>query len=193
MAEVPSTFRLFPGSLAPSFSLHDISGNSHSPESLVANQRGLLIVFACNHCPYVVHLGAAIGSFAGEIAEKGIAMAAISSNDAERYPADAPDKMATFAAENSWHFPYLYDETQEVAIAYSAACTPDFFLFDADLRLTYAGQFDQSRPSRGEPTGDDLRQAVEDLLAGRATPEPWYPSTGCNIKWKPGNEPDYFL
>ncbi len=192
MAEVPSTFRLTPGAQAPAFSLSDSSGAIHSPASLAADRRGLLIFFACNHCPYVIHLAAFLGRFTKRIAEEGIATAAICSNDAERYPADAPEKMIEFAQENAWDFPYLFDATQEVALAYSAACTPDFYLFDSTLRLCYAGQFDTSRPGRGIPSGKDLDQAIDDLLAGRATPEPWYPSSGCNIKWKPGNEPDYF-
>lgn len=192
MAEVPSTFQLAPGSLAPDFSLPDTSGTVHTPSSLVSGRRGLLVVFACNHCPFVVHLADALGRFAREIDGKGVAAVAIASNDTDRYPADAPDRMPAFAAAHGWHFPYLHDPTQEVAHAYAAACTPDFYLFDADLRLVYAGQFDDSRPGRGEPDGADLARAVEDLLSGRETPRPWYPSTGCNIKWKPGNEPEWF-
>ncbi len=192
MAEVPSTFQLAPGSPAPDFSLPDASGALHSPASLVLGKRGLLVVFACNHCPYVVHLADALGRFAADIAGRGVATAAIASNDTERYPADAPERMPEFADAHGWAFPYLHDATQEVAHAYAAACTPDFYLFDDALRLVYAGQFDESRPGRGVPTGADLAAAVEQLLADQPAPEPWYPSTGCNIKWKPGNEPDYF-
>jgi peroxiredoxin len=192
MAEVPSTFQLAPGSPAPAFSLQDASGGIHSPASLVSGKRGLLVVFACNHCPFVIHLADALGRFAGEIAGKGVATVAIASNDVERYPADAPDRMPAFARAHGWDFPYLHDATQEVARAYAAACTPDFYLFDADLKLVYAGQFDDSRPGRGTATGRDLALAVEHLLAGRETPAPWVPSTGCNIKWKPGNEPEWF-
>jgi len=192
MAEVPSTFRLEPGAVAPDFALPDPAGVLHRPATLVAGKHGLLVVFACNHCPYVVHLAGALGRLAGEIAEKGIATVAIASNDVARYPQDGPDRMPAFAEAHGWHFPYLHDATQEVAHAYAAACTPDFYLFDAGFRLVYAGQFDDSRPGKGSPTGSDLARAVANLLEGRETPPPWYPSTGCNIKWRPGNEPDYF-
>ncbi len=192
MSEVSSTFRLIPGATAPAFSLPDASGRIHTPESLLSGARGLLVVFACNHCPFVVHLADALGSFAREIASRGVATVAISSNDAERYPADAPEKMPAFAEAHGWHFPYLHDASQKVARAYAAACTPDFYLFNDARALVYAGQFDESRPGRGIPTGQDLAAAVEHLLAGRGTPAPWFPSTGCNIKWKPGNEPEWF-
>jgi peroxiredoxin len=192
MAEVPSTFRLEPGAIAPDFTLSDLSGVPHRPDTLATGKRGLLVVFACNHCPYVIHLADALGRFAAEIAEKGIATVAIASNDIERYPQDGPDRMTAFAEAHGWEFPYLHDATQEVAHAYAAACTPDFYLFDAGLRLVYAGQFDDSRPGKGDATGSDLARAVANLLEGRDTPSPWYPSSGCNIKWRPGNEPDYF-
>lgn len=192
MAEVHSTFQLTPGSLAPDFTLPDASGAIHSRDGLVAGHRGLVVVFACNHCPFVLHLAEALGRFAKEISAKGIATVAIAANDVESYPADAPEHMADFSARYGWDFPYLYDESQAVAKAYAAACTPDFYLFDAQLRLTYAGEFDESRPKRGSATGSALARAVDDLLAGRPTPTPWPPSSGCNIKWKPGHEPDYF-
>lgn len=193
MAEVPSTFQLQSGEKAPGFTLPDGAGNSHHLADLVAGKQGILVAFVCNHCPFVVHLAERFGEFADEIAGKGIATVAISANDVSNYPADSPEKMVRFAEENGWHFPYLYDASQDVAKSYAAACTPDFYLFNANLELTYAGQFDETRPGRGGPaTGDDLAGAVENLLAGSPTPEPWYPSTGCNIKWKPGNEPDYF-
>ncbi|MCB1204543.1 MAG: thioredoxin family protein [Verrucomicrobiae bacterium] len=192
MAEVPSTFQLSLGSPAPAFSLPDAAGHLHSLEEIAAGRQGLLVVFACNHCPFVIHLADALGRFASEIARQGIATVAIASNDVERYPADSPEHMAAFASAHGWDFPYLHDATQEVAQAYAAACTPDFYLFDADLKLVYAGQFDESRPGRGKPNGADLSQAVENLLAGRETPLPWYPSTGCNIKWRPGAEPAWF-
>lgn len=192
MAEVPSTFQLSPGSPAPGFSLPDAGGRIHTLGEVASGKRGLLVVFACNHCPFVVHLADALGRFASEVAARGIATVAIASNDVDRYPADGPDHMAAFAAAHGWHFPYLHDSTQEVAHAFAAACTPDFYLFDADLKLVYAGQFDDSRPGRGEPTGADLSRAVDDLLAGQKTPLPWYPSTGCNIKWRPGTEPAWF-
>ena len=192
MAEVPSTFQLAPGSTAPHFSLTDAAGTVHTPPSLAAGKRGLLVVFACNHCPFVIHLADALGRFAARIAGQGIATVAIAANDVDRYPQDGPALMPAFAATHGWDFPYLHDATQDVARAYAAACTPDFYLFDAGLKLVYAGQFDDSRPGRGEADGGDLARAVEDLLAGRDTPPPWYPSTGCNIKWIPGNEPAYF-
>lgn len=193
MAEVPSTFFLKPGRPAPDFVLPDPSGRPHALSDLLAGKKGLLVAFVCNHCPFVIHLAEALGTLAQRIASEGINTVAINANDADRYPGDAPDKMEGFAAANGWRFPYLYDETQEVAKAYAAACTPDFYLFDGEGRLSYAGQFDDSRPGKGEiPSGSDLLSAVEDLLSGKPTPEPWYPSTGCNIKWKPGRQPDYF-
>ncbi len=193
MAEIPSTFLLKPGSPAPAFTLPDPDGRSHSLAELLDGKKGLVVAFVCNHCPFVIHLAEAFGAFAARVAANGIATVAISANDTTRYPADAPDKMAAFARVSGWDFPYLYDESQEVAQAYAAACTPDFYLFDGEGRLAYAGQFDDSRPGKGEsPTGSDLAAAVEDLLSGKPTPEPWYPSSGCSIKWKPGNEPDYF-
>lgn len=193
MAEVPSTFQLKSGKTAPEFSLPDGNGETHSLESLLAGKNGLIVAFVCNHCPFVVHLAESFGQFAAEMAAKGIQTVAINANDVENYPADAPDKMVEFASANGWNFPYLYDESQSVAKAYAAACTPDFYLFDAEGKLTYAGQYDDSRPGRGgEISGTDLRGAVQDLLSENPTAEPWYPSTGCNIKWKPGGAPDYF-
>ena len=192
MSEVKSTFRLATGDAAPAFTLPDPSGAGHSLDDL-AGANGTLVVFACNHCPFVVHLASQIGEFAKEIGGKGVATVAISSNDVENYPADSPEKMAEFAQASGWDFPYLYDESQEVAKAYSAACTPDFFLFDRGRKLYYAGQFDNSRPKNDAAiTGADLRAAVEALLAGEAPTENPFPSSGCNIKWKAGNEPPYF-
>lgn len=192
MAEVPSTFQLKPGQSAPDFELPDAKGQIYQLSNLVSGKKGLIVAFVCNHCPFVVHLADKFGGFATDYAVKGIATVAISANDVEKYPADSPEKMAEFASEKGWNFPYLYDESQAVAKAYAAACTPDFYLFDSSLKLVYAGQFDDSRPGRGEPTGADLSSAVDNLLGGTPTPEPWYPSSGCNIKWKPGQEPDYF-
>jgi peroxiredoxin len=188
MAETFSTFSLRPGDEAPDFNLQDSTGNSLSLREAVGPS-GLLVIFACNHCPYVIHLAEAVGRFANEIAANGVNTVAISSNDIEKYPADAPDKMQEFAGAHGWKFPYLYDATQEIAKAYGAACTPDFFLFDSELRLYYAGQFDATRPGKGEPTGEDLGAAVKGMLAGEEPPVRPYPSSGCNIKWKPGNEP----
>ncbi len=192
MAEVLSTFMLQPGDAAPDFSLPDYTGKTVTRVD-VAGPQGLLVVFACNHCPFVVHLADALGDFAREMAEAGVGTVAITSNDLEKYPQDGPEPMKEFAAEHRWEFPYLVDEAQEVARAYGAACTPDFFLFDADGKLFYAGQFDDSRPrSDREPHGGDLREAVRRMLAGEAPLERPYPSSGCNIKWKPGNEPEWW-
>jgi peroxiredoxin len=192
MAETRSTFSLRPGDAAPGFQLPAPDGTVHELHAVRGNA-GLLVVFACNHCPYVIHLADALADLACEIESEGVATVAISSNDIEKYPADAPEQMAVFAAEHGWNFPYLFDETQEVAKAYGAACTPDFFLFDHELRLYYAGQFDATRPKSGPPaTGDDLRAAVKGMLAGDEPPVRPFPSSGCNIKWKAGSEPPYF-
>lgn len=193
MAEVPSTFRLKPGSQAPDFTLPNGLGQIYRRDDLVSGKKGLIVAFVCNHCPFVVHLAEELGKFAEEVAAKGVATVAVSANDVANYPADSPEKMLHFAKQNAWNFPYLYDATQDIAKAYAAACTPDFYLFDSELALAYAGQFDDTRPGKGgAPTGADLRRAVENLLNGDTTPEPWYPSTGCNIKWKPGEAPEYF-
>ncbi|MFP6856171.1 MAG: thioredoxin family protein [Roseibacillus sp.] len=192
MSEVQSTFSLKPGDPAPAFVLPDSSGQMHTLDSL-RGEKGTLIIFACNHCPYVIHLAKPVGRLANEFATLGIKTAAIMSNDVENYPADHPDKMGPFAAESGWEFPYLYDESQGVAKAWAAACTPDFYLLDAEGGLFYAGQYDSSRPKTEAPvTGEDLRAAAEALLAGGEPPADPFPSSGCNIKWKDGNEPPYF-
>ncbi|MGC4015382.1 MAG: thioredoxin family protein [Luteolibacter sp.] len=192
MAEVLSTFLIQPGDPAPNFSLPSPDGGTYELGDVLGTH-GLLVVFACNHCPYVVHLADALGNFAREIDARGVGTVAIMSNDFVKYPQDAPDKMLEFAREHSWDFPYLVDEDQSVATAYRAACTPDFFLFDAELKLAYAGQFDDSRPRSGlQPHGGDLGEAVRRMLAGEAPMSRPYPSSGCNIKWKPGNEPAWF-
>jgi len=192
MSEVQSTFTLAPGEPAPPFSLPDGSGEFHALRDL-AGEQGTIVIFACNHCPYVIHLAEAIGEFANDAGSRGIATVAINSNDVENYPADSPDKMIEFAEEYGWDFPYLYDESQDVAAAYSAACTPDFYLFDGDRNLVYCGQFDGSRPKNDKPiTGDDLGNAIEAMLEGEAADERPVPSSGCNIKWKDGNAPPYF-
>ena len=191
MSEVLSSFRLHPGDPAPDFTLPDPGGNIISRAAAGAN--GLLVVFACNHCPFVLHLAEALGDFAREIALLGVHTVAINSNDAERYPADSPERMTDFAAQYRWRFPYLIDASQDVAKAYGAACTPDFFLLDGDGRLFYTGQFDDSRPRSGPPAhGGDLREAVRRMLAGEQVLERPYPSSGCNIKWKPGNQPPWW-
>ena len=192
MAETLSTFSLRPGDAAPGFQLPDPAGKIHDLHEIRGNS-GLLVVFACNHCPYVIHLADALGALASEIEAEGVATVAISSNDIEKYPFDDPEHMAGFAAEHGWNFPYLFDETQDVAKSYGAACTPDFFLFDHELRLYYAGQFDETRPKSEQcPTGNDLRAAVKSMLAGEEFQGRPYPSSGCNIKWKPGNAPAWF-
>jgi len=192
MAEVTSTFQLQPGDPSIEFSLQDPRGGEYSYED-VAGDKGTLLFFACNHCPYVIHLAKQVGELAADYVDEGIGTVAIMPNDVDKYPADSPDLMGDFADDNGWEFPYLYDPKQEVAIAYGAACTPDFFLFDAEGYLFYAGQFDPVRPSHNEEaTGDDLREAIDTLLAGEDLGFDPYPSVGCNIKWKEGNEPDYF-
>jgi len=192
MSEVQSTFRLQAGDPAPAFELPEPNGQVHTLEGL-RGKEGTLVFFACNHCPFVVHLADAVGRLAEEIAAAGVSTVAIMANDVEKYPADHPDSMGPFAAESGWAFPYLYDESQEVAKAWSAACTPDFFLLDGEGHLFYAGQFDSSRPGDGaEATGTDLRAAVNALLNDAEAPGGSSPSSGCNIKWKAGNEPAYF-
>ena len=180
------------GTLAPDFNLNNIDGNSVSREQCMGKE-GMLVLFICNHCPYVLHIIKALSELARQAREQGIGVVAISSNDVENYPADSPEKMAEFAQEHQFSFPYLYDEDQAVAKAYMAACTPDLFLFDKDAKLVYRGQFDASRPKNDEPvTGNDLRVAIDALLAGKQVSTEQVPSMGCNIKWKAGNEPDYY-
>ncbi len=179
------------GTAAPDFTLPDVSGRMVS----LAEFRGkpLLVMFICNHCPYVKHLRSALAQLGRDYVPKGLAITAVSSNDVAGYPQDGPELMKIEAAEAGYNFPYLYDATQAVAKAYRAACTPDFFLFDRDHRLVYRGQFDDSRPKNNLPaTGKDLRAALDAVLAGKAVAAEQKPSIGCNIKWKPGNEPDYF-
>ena len=192
MAEVKSTFRLQPGDPSIEFSLSDLRSGEYSYED-VAGEKGTLLFFACNHCPYVIHIAKHIGELAADYLDEGIGTVAIMPNDIEKHPDDSPEKMAEFADENGWEFPYLFDPTQKVAKEYGAACTPDFFIFDSEGYLFYAGQFDASRPKNGEePNGDDLREALDTLLGGEELGFDPYPSSGCNIKWKEGNEPEYF-
>ena len=191
MAQTASTM-LPLGTKAPPFRLPDISGQMVSPDD-AAGAKALLIMFICNHCPYVVHVKDEIVRIAREYSPKGVALVAISSNDVAAYPADSPQKMREFANAAGFVFPYLFDESQAVARAYRAACTPDLFLFDGENRLVYRGQLDDSRPKNGLPiTGRDLRAALDAVLAGKPAASAQKPSVGCNIKWKPGNEPDYF-
>lgn len=184
MARTPSNM-LPLGTTAPDFELLDtISDNKLSLKEIKGN-KGTVVMFICNHCPFVVHVNPEITRLAGEYQDKGIGFIAISSNDVENYPQDAPHLMKEKAKEEGYAFPYLYDETQRVAKAYDAACTPDFYLFDADLKLVYRGQLDNSRPGNGLPlTGEDLRKAMDALLTGTAIDPEQKPSLGCNIKWK---------
>jgi len=191
MARTPSTQRLPLGQPPPDFTLPDATGKSLSLRDL-ASQKPTVVMFVCNHCPFVVHVRDALGRLAREFQSKGVKFVAINSNDASQYPEDAPARMPAFAGDGGWNFPYLVDESQQVARAWHAACTPDFFVLDAAGRLAYAGQFDSSRPGNGTPVdGEDLRATLETLLAGRPVPSPQKPSLGCNIKWKPGNEPTF--
>ena len=189
MAETPSSFLLPLGAKAPDFSLLEPKTGKTLALGQLAGPQGTLIVFACNHCPYVIHLGAELGQWSTEAALLGIHTVAINSNDTQAYPADAPELMSDFAQKMGWDFPYLFDESQEVARAYGAACTPDFFLLDANCRLFYAGEFDTSRPQNGLPvTGASLKEALNALLSGEAAPTPFRPAIGCGIKWKPSLE-----
>lgn len=192
MAATPSTMVAL-GTKAPDFTLENVvTGGTTSLQS-AKGERGTLIMFICNHCPYVINIRPRLLELCNEAIANGIAVIAISSNDIEKYPQDGPELMKELAESENWAFPYLLDRTQEVAHAYSAACTPDFFLFDKDLNLYYRGQFDDSRPKNDiRPTGDDLKRALDALAAGNRAPEPQIPSLGCNIKWLPGNEPRYF-
>jgi thiol-disulfide isomerase/thioredoxin len=189
MAAVPSTM-LPLGTPAPNFSLPDVvSGRIVTPAS-IAGGRPLLVMFLCNHCPFVKHVRTEVASLARDYAAR-VGIVAISSNDVAKYPDDAPDKMVIEARDAGYSFPYLFDESQAVAKAYRAACTPDFFLFDRAHALFYRGQLDDARPKNTEPvTGNDLRSALDAVLAGKPSPSRQMPSIGCNIKWKPGNEPD---
>ena len=179
------------GTTAPDFSLPNVDGNIVSRSDSAG--KPLLVIFMCNHCPFVVHLRDQLAAFTSEYLDKGLAIVGISSNDVENYPQDGPAEMVTEATEAGYKFPYLYDESQAVAIAYKAACTPDFFLFNAEHKLAYRGQFDSSRPSLDVPvTGEDLRAACDAVLAGEPVSEQQTPSIGCNIKWKEGQAPEYF-
>ena len=180
------------GTLAPDFRLPDTEGNLVARDDF-RDAPALLVVFICNHCPYVIHIRDGLAAFARDYQPRGLAMVAINSNDAGAYPDDRPEKMVAERRRAGYVFPYLYDETQAVARAYRAACTPDFFLFDRERRLVYRGQFDDSRPGSERPvTGADLRAAVDAVLAGAAPSAEQRPSIGCNIKWKTGAAPDYF-
>jgi peroxiredoxin len=191
MALTPSTM-LPLGMTAPDFRLPDTNGKIISLADF-KNAPALLVIFMCNHCPYVIHIRAGLAQLARDYAPRGVGIVGISANDAKNYPADSPAKMKDEVKTAGYIFPYLYDETQAIAKNYRAACTPDIFLFDKNQQLVYRGQFDASRPNNGIPvTGTDLRAALDGLLAGKSVAEKQIPSIGCNIKWKAGNEPDYF-
>jgi peroxiredoxin len=192
MAATPSTM-LPLGTKAPPFQLPDLDGRQVSLDDF-RGRPGLLVMFICNHCPFVKHVRAGLTAMARDFQARGLGVVAINSNDIAAYPVDGPRGMAEEAREAGYSFPYLFDESQGVAKAYRAACTPDFFLFDAKAELAYRGQMDDSRPGNGRPvTGADLRAAVDALLSGRPVPVPQVPSIGCNIKWRAGNEPEYSL
>eukprot|EP00877_Chromochloris_zofingiensis_P011017 jgi/Chrzof1/6169/Cz17g14040.t1 len=182
------------GAQAPDFTLPEpLTGNMIKLADLTSNSKATLVMFICNHCPFVVHLKGAIASLAKEYQSKGVAVVAISSNSTQSHPQDGPDKMSEDAKANGYTFPYLYDESQEVAKAYKAACTPEFYVFNAGLQLVYHGQFDDSRPKNNAPvTGADLRPALDAVLATGSYNGKSKPSIGCNIKWHPGSEPDWY-
>jgi peroxiredoxin len=180
------------GTQAPEFCLPNIDGKNVSL-SEISTGKGLVVMFICNHCPFVKHVAPELVRVANDYESKGIRFVAISSNDIDKYPDDAPEMMKQEAAQQGYPFPYLYDATQEVAHAYHAACTPDFYVFDASRKLVYRGQLDDSRPGNGKPlNGQDLRHALDLVLLGESIPAEQRPSIGCNIKWKPGKEPAYF-
>ena len=180
------------GTAAPDFHLPDTQGKIVSPADF-KNARALLVVFMCNHCPYVKLIRQGLAQLGRDYLPKGVAVVGINANDAANYPADSPAQMKTEVKSAGYTFPYLHDETQAVAKAYRAACTPDIFLFDGGQKLVYRGQFDDARPGNGVPvTGRNLRAALDAVLGGKPVPKDQKPSIGCNIKWKPGNEPDYF-
>lgn len=180
------------GTTAPDFRLPDYDGKLVSRDDF-RGRRGLLVVFMCNHCPFVKHVASQLSQIADEYQAKGVGVVGISSNDITTHPDDAPDKMKAEAALQGYRFPYLFDESQSVAQSYRAACTPDFYLFDDQFQLYYRGQMDETRPKQGSvATGKDLRAALDALLASQSAPQPQRPSIGCNIKWKAGQEPEYF-
>ncbi|MFM8953918.1 MAG: thioredoxin family protein [Planctomycetaceae bacterium] len=191
MVRTPSTM-LPLGTVAPDFSLPNVDGRIMNFAD-AAGPRGTLVMFICNHCPFVKHVADQLATLGRDCMGHGVGVVAISANDVSLHPADSPEQMVREAEDRGYVFPYLYDETQEVAKDYHAACTPDFYLFSADRKLVYRGQLDASRPGNEIPvTGGDLRAAITGLLAGRPPVADQIPSLGCNIKWKAGNEPPYF-
>jgi peroxiredoxin len=192
LVETRSTMQLEPGAVAPALELPDPDGRRWSLDD-AADAPAVLVAFVCNHCPFVKHVRQGFSELAREYGERGVAVVAVNSNDFGAYPADAPPRMREEAAAAGWEFPYLVDESQEAAKQWGAACTPDFFLLDAERRVVYRGQMDDSRPGNGVPvTGRDLRAALDAVLGGRPVSGDQRPSIGCNIKWKPGNAPGWF-
>lgn len=191
MALTPSTM-LPLGTIAPDFQLPDTNGKIVSLSDF-KGKVALLVTFMCNHCPYVIHIREGLAQLARDYVPKNVGIVGINANNVQTHPADSPAMMKEEVKSSGYIFPYLYDESQAVAKAYRAACTPDIFLFDKDRKLVYRGQFDASRPGNGLPvTGKDLRTALDAVLVGKTVAEKQTASIGCNIKWKPGNEPDYF-
>ncbi len=191
MVMTPSTM-LPLGTRAPEFSLPNVDGKTVSLDDF-SGAPAYLIIFMCNHCPFVKHIADELARLGRDYQAKGVAVIAISSNDVATHPADSPEQMVHEVESREYTFPYLYDESQDVAKAYKAACTPDFYVFDKDLKLAYRGQLDDSRPDSGIPvTGEDLRAALDAVLAGKQPADEQKPSIGCNIKWRAGHEPDYF-
>lgn len=187
------------GTAAPDFSLPDVTTGKAVQLADFSDRKALLVMFVCAHCPYVVHVQPELARLARDYAGKSVGFVAITANDVTQYPQDAPQPSAAMAKAAGWTFPFLYDESQAVAKAYTAACTPDLFLFDAARKLVYRGQLDSSRPGRGPDrpgggvlNGEDVRAALDAVLAGQPVSPDQKPSIGCNIKWKPGNEPAYF-
>ncbi len=181
------------GTPVPAFQLRNTVDGRTVSEADAAEAKALLVMFICNHCPFVKHVLGEFARLQRDYEKKGLAIVAINSNDVDAYPDDSPEKMKETAKREGWRFPYLLDDTQEVAKRFHAACTPDFYLFDGDRKLVYRGQLDDSRPKNDRPvTGKDLRAAIDAVLVGRDVPAEQIPSLGCNIKWKPGNAPAYF-
>jgi peroxiredoxin len=191
MARTPSTM-LPLGTLAPDFLLPEVVTGKSISLANFAGSKALLVMFICQHCPFVIHVKPELARIGRDYASKGVGIVAISANDATKYPQDDPEHLKAMAQDLSLNYPLCYDESQDVAHAYQAACTPDFFLFDSNLKLVYRGQLDSSRPGNDEPvTGADLRAAIDAVLAEQPVSVEQTPSIGCNIKWKPGNEPSY--
>ncbi len=190
MAATASTM-LDLGTKMPDFTLPDTVSGKQISASDAQGEKGTVVAFICNHCPFVKHVQKPLAELGKWAQENGVGFVAISSNNVETHPDDAPDKMKQEAQQAGYTFPYLYDESQEIAKKFKAACTPDFYVFDGEGKLFYRGQMDDTRPDKGTATGEDLKSAIAGAIAGEAPPSEQKPSMGCNIKWKPGNEPDY--